>query len=66
MPEPDCFLLILCAATRNFITSGKSHVGLQVSGARRCSDAWFENGFIRREPWDNTEVRVLYRVPFYS
>ena len=38
------------AATRNFITSGKSHV--QVLGARHCSDAWFQNGFIHREPWE--------------
>jgi len=30
---------IVCAATRNFITSGKSRV--HVLGARRCSDAWF-------------------------
>ena len=34
MPEPDCFLRYrICAATRNFITSGKSHV--QVFGTRR-------------------------------
>jgi len=30
---------IVCAATRNFITLGKSHV--HVLGARRCSEAWF-------------------------
>jgi len=30
---------IVCAATRNYITSGKSNV--KVLGARRCSDAWF-------------------------
>jgi len=30
---------IVFAATRNFITSGKSH--LQLLDARRCSDAWF-------------------------
>ena len=42
MPEPDCFLRYrISAATRNFITSGKSHV--YVLAARRCSDAWFYN-----------------------
>ena len=30
---------IVFAATRNFITLGKSH--LQLLDARRCSDAWF-------------------------
>ena len=33
------FCDIVCAETRNFITSGKSNV--QVLGARRCSEVWF-------------------------
>jgi len=40
MPELDCFLRDrISATTRNFITSGKSHV--YVLAARRCSEAWF-------------------------
>jgi len=41
MPEPDCFLRYCrptSAATRNFITSGKSQV--YVLATRRCCDAW--------------------------
>jgi len=40
MPEPDCFLRYrISAATRNFVTSGKSHV--YVLATSRCSEAWF-------------------------
>jgi len=38
-PRPDIGRDAYRTATRNFITSGKSHV--KVLGARRCSDAWF-------------------------
>ena len=55
MLEPDCFLRYrISAATRNFITSGKSHRSkVYVLAARRCSEAWFKNGFIHRETWEH-------------
>jgi len=64
-PDPDhspdagtiAFSHSVCTATRNFITSGKSHV--LVLGARRSSDGWF---------WGVetllSEVNALYRVHF--
>ena len=54
------FLDIVRAATRNFITSGKSHV--HVLGARRCSDAWFYSP--RAGGTTLSEVHALHRVPF--
>jgi len=44
-PDPGTALLStiyrISAATRNFITSGKSHVYVLAAVARRCSDACF-------------------------
>jgi len=70
-PDPDYspdagtgFLLRyrVSAATRNFITSGKSHV--YVSAARCCSEADFKTVLFTAMGTPLSEVRALYRVPF--
>jgi len=35
---------------------------IRILAARRCSEAWFYNGFIHHQPL--SEVHALYRVPF--
>ena len=59
MPEPDCFLRYhISAATQNFITSGKSHICVLVASC--CSEAWFLNGFIYREPSEHLCRRYMH------
>jgi len=38
---------------------------MHIGAAGRCSEAWFQNGFIHHEKWEPllSEVRELYQVP---
>ena len=55
---------IVCAATRNFITSGKSHIIMRIGEASRCSCVvlkWFYSPRAVGAPL--SDVYALYRVP---
>ena len=53
MPEPDCFLRYRMRCNAKFYYVGK------ISRTGRCSDAWFWNGFIYREPWEQLCRRYM-------